>query len=177
MRVRHGLLAVATLALVAGCQKAPKFTPDDETTLKASFDAATKSMKAGQWDTWAATMAEDGVFQPEYGKPMTGRAAVAAWGKALPPLEVMSFTSIKVAGDGLLAYGTSDYVIKMQGMPADTGKQLVVFKKDDAGKWWLQAVSFNTNIPQPPPPAPKATPAKAPAKKAPAKKPPRKGGK
>jgi ketosteroid isomerase-like protein len=176
MKARHGLVGLAAMSLLAGCQKAPKFTADDETAVRATFDVAAKSVKSGAYDTWAATFAEDGVFQPANGKAVTGRPALVAWAKAMPaPMEMFSFSGEKISGDGVLAYGTSNYAMKMTGFPADTGKQLVVFKKGDDGKWLIEAISFNSDLPLPPPPAAKpAAAAKAPPRKAPAKKPPAK---
>jgi uncharacterized protein (TIGR02246 family) len=183
-------LAVGAVAavLVVGCSKPPQFTAEDEAAVHALFDGTVKSINAGNIDAWAAEFTDDAIFQPPNGKAVSGRAAIAAWGKALPAMEHFGFPNVKVMGEGNVAYGTSAYNIKMTGVPADTGKQLVVAKKGADGKWMVVAAAFNSDIPLPPPPAAKPSPkpagkaaTKAPAKgKAPAKTPPpktvKKGG-
>ena len=170
-------VAAAAAVLVVGCSKAPIFTPEDETAVHAMFDSSMKDLNSGHVDGWLAQFADDAVFQPNYGRAVMGRASIAAWQKANPPLEQIAFPNVKITGYGDVAYGTSEMTVKMTGVPADTGKQLVVFKKATDGKWSIVALSFNTDI-APPMPAAKApvtkpaSKAKAPAKsKAPAKAP------
>ena len=179
-------VAAAAAVLVVGCSKAPQFTPEDETAVHAIFDTSMKDLNSGNVDGWLAEFADDAVFQPNYGKAAVGRASIAAWQKASPPLEQITFPNVKITGSGDLAYGTSELTVKMTGMPQDNGKQLAVFKKGADGKWSIVALSFNTDI-APPMPAAKApvtkpaAKAKAPTKtkapaKAPAKSTTKKGG-
>ena len=162
-------VAALSAALAVGCTKAPAFTAEDETAVRAFFDGTVKNVNAGNFEAWAAQFADDAVFQPANGQTVTGRAAILAWGKALPPMEHMVFSNVKVSGEGNMAWGTSHYAIKMTGVPADTGKQLVVFKRSADGKWGIVAGGFNSDLPLPTPAASKAAPASKTAGKAPAK--------
>lgn len=181
-------VAAAAAVLVVGCSKRPVFTPEDETAVHAMFDTAMKSLNSGNPDAWLAEFSDDAVLQPNYGKAVMGRASIAAWQKASPVLEQINFPNVKITGYGDVAYGTSELTVKMTGMPADTGKQLVVFKKGTDGKWAIVALSFNTDIAPPmpkpvtkapPKPAPKTTTKSKTTKtttKAPAKTTTKKGG-
>jgi ketosteroid isomerase-like protein len=189
MKSRMTLAAAAAAAvLVVGCSKAPVFTPEDDTAVHALFDTAMKDLNSGNVDGWLAEFSDDAVLQPNYGKAIMGRASIAAWQRANPALEQITFPNVKISGYGDVAYGTSEMTVKMTGMPADTGKQLVVFKKGEDKKWTIVALSFNTDIAPAPPKAPVTKPAtkaatkttkskttKAPAK-APAKSTTKKGG-
>lgn len=143
----------ATIVVLGGCQARPaEFTAEDESTVRAMFDSTVANIRAGDWTTWSQQFSENAVLQPPNAKPVTGRAAILAWGQAFPPVETFSFSDVQVAGDGNLAYGTSAYVLKLQGAPADSGKQLVVFRRSTGGSWEIPAVSFSSDLAVPAPP-------------------------
>ena len=153
-------LAAAALAL-GGCQaSAPLFTAQDEATVRGMFDATVTNLRAGNWDKWSQQFTESAVLQPPNAKPLNGRPALLAWIKAFPPIEDVSFSSVSVTGEGNMAYGSSAYALKIKGAPADTGKQLVVFRRSASGTWEIPAVSFSSDLP-----LPGATPPKPTAKK------------
>jgi ketosteroid isomerase-like protein len=105
-----------TILAVGGCQARPaEFTTDDESTVRAMFDSTVANIRAGDWTTWSQQFTDNAVLQPPNAKPVTGRAAILAWGKAFPPVEEISFSNVQVAGDGNMAYGTSVYVLKLKG--------------------------------------------------------------
>src|ERR1043166_5586812 len=152
------LARVAGLCLLASCQKAPAFTAQDETQLRGMFDGTATDFKTGNFEAWSKQFSEDAVMQPPNAKPVHGRPALLAWAQAFPKVQELSFSNVQVTGSGDWAFGTSDYVLQVQGAPADTGKQLVVFRRG-AGGWEIPAVSFRSNLaPMTPPPA--AAPAK-----------------
>ena len=154
----RAVLAGLTVIVAACGSPAAQFTPADETAAKGLFSTAEQAIKTGNFDAWAATFTEDAVFQPANGQAVSGHANMVAWAKALPPMEDFAFTSPVVHGDGNVAYGTNGYRLKMKGIPADTGKQLVVMRRQADGKWAIVAGAFNSNLPLPAPPA--AAPAK-----------------
>jgi ketosteroid isomerase-like protein len=157
LALRAGLILGAFI--LASCQSpAPQFTSQDEATLRAVFDSVVAEASSARWDAWAGHYAADGSFQPPNGPPVRGHAAILAWGQSFPAIESLAFSDVQVAGEGNLAYGTSAYAIKLKGLPADTGKQLVVFRRAPGAAWEVQAASFNSNLPvpgAPPTPTPK----------------------
>lgn len=152
MTIRQLLRVPVLLALIVGCQPAAaRFTTQDEATLRGMFEATPGYVRTGAWETWAAQYTEDAVFQPPNAPLVMGRANLIAWGRGFPPVENAAFSKIAIAGEGNFAYGTSSYLLKLKGMPADSGKQLVVFRRPPGGSWAVVAVSFNSDVPAPAP--------------------------
>jgi len=150
MSARFAVSCLGLALCTAGCQtRAPDFTPQDAAAVRAIFDSVVTEVRAGNWDAWAAHFTEDAHFQPEHLPALVGRPAILAWGKALPHFEAFSFGPAEVAGNGDLAYGLSSFILKVANAPVDTGKQLVVFRRNPSGHWLVQAVSSNSDLPLP----------------------------
>jgi len=150
---RSGYVAVAVLFL-GGCQAAPaaEFTEADRAAVAAVFDSTVSSIRAKNWPGWAAQFTDASTFQPPNGASVAGHAAILKFAEEFPPLEAFAFQNVQVHGKGDMAWGTSGYTMTITGSPPDTGKQLVVFERDSTGTWKTLAVSFNSDIPLPPPP-------------------------
>ncbi len=150
--------SLLTLSLLPalGCQPAaPQFTAQDEVAVRAAFDSGLKYIRTANWTAWAANFSDDAVLQPPNGPSVTGRAALETWVRAFPTIESLTWPNVRVHGDGNMAYGTTDYELKLKDAPgADHGKQLAVFRRGAAGKWEVVAASFNSDLP-PAAPAPK----------------------
>ena len=164
MRVQETLGCLAVVgALVIGCQRpGATFSASDEAALRALNDSATAYMRSGNWSAWAGLYAEEGRILPPNGRVVAGRAAVQKFGESLPPVESAQFSDVKVTGSGDVAYLTSAYSLKLKGVPADTGKQLVAFRRQSDGNWKADVVAFNSDLA---PPASAATPNGSAAKK------------
>ena len=156
------ILSTATLAFTA-CQSRTSpsalFTAADEAEVRALFDSTVTRINARNWTSWAGEFADSAVFQPSNAKALHGRPAILAYGQAFPPIEQLSMWNVQVRGEGNLAYGTSAFGMKIKGAPADTAKQLVVFRRSPAGRWEAVAVSVNSDLPPTPAP-PVAAPKK-----------------
>jgi ketosteroid isomerase-like protein len=149
MRRRTASVSIAALtSLVLGCTPAPKFTTQDETMLHGMFDSTVMWIQAGNYAAWAGQFAEDAVLLPPNGPMVVGRAAIQAWAERMPTVEEFSFSNVQVRGEGNFAWGTSSIVLKYEGMPADTAKQLVVYQRDAMASWMVVAVSFNSDLPR-----------------------------
>lgn len=82
-----------------------------------------------------------------------GRTAIVHWGKSLPSVESFGFGPAEVHGDFGLAYGWSPVTVKFPNLPADSTRQLVVFRRGSDKRWLIQAISMNTDVPLFPPPS------------------------
>ncbi len=155
MRTLFSLVLAATI--VSACEgPVPRtLTSQDSTALRGLFDLAQTAISSGDFVTWAGHYADSAVFMPPNGPAVVGRAAIQAWGQAMPPVERFAFSDVRIYGEGNLAYGTSSYVLKLRldGVPADSGKQLIVWGRQADGTWQVLRGAFNSNIPLPPSPA------------------------
>jgi ketosteroid isomerase-like protein len=143
MQARPFSLGVAALALVIGCHTAPEFTAQDEAMVREMFSSGAMWVQEANVTAWAGQFADDAVLLPPNGRAVHGRAAIQAWAEAMPALEQFSLTDVQVRGDGDLAWGTSTIARKSAGLPAATGKELVVFRRDPMASWQIIALSFN----------------------------------
>ncbi len=154
-----GACLAVTLVALGACQaEAPQFTAEDEAITRGMFDSTVANIRAGDWSTWSEQFTDNAVLHAPNAPLVSGRAAILAWGQALPPVEEINFSDVQVSGDGNMAYGTSAYVLKLQGLPADRGKQLIVFRRAAGEGWQIPAGSFNSNLPMPAPAPPSGTP-------------------
>ncbi|MEO5904152.1 MAG: hypothetical protein ABIQ55_09085 [Gemmatimonadaceae bacterium] len=156
--LRVALLTAAALAFTACQLPSAQFTAADEAEVRALFDSTVKRVSAGDWTSWAGEYADSAVYQPSNAKSLHGRPAILAYGQAFPPFEQFSMSDVHVWGEGNLAYGTSAIAIKIKDGPADTAKQLDVFRRTPAGRWEVVAVSVTSDLPPaaaPPVAAPK----------------------
>ncbi len=148
MRQRTLATLAAIFFTITGCQpQAAQFTAEDEATLRGIVEATARQFKAADMTTWAQHYAQDAVFQPPNSPAVAGQANILAWGQAFPPLADLTFSNVTVSGEGNLAYGTSNYKMAFKDGPADSGKQLVVFRRPPDGEWAIVAVSFNSDVP------------------------------
>ena len=152
------VVAAGVLVAATACQKPAQFTATDEAEVRAMFDSTAAWIKARNFEKWADQFESGAKFQPANSKTAIDRAGLLAWGNAAPPAEMLSFGDVQVSGEGNLAYGSSSYVLKLKDFPADTGKQLVVFRRGNDGKWKVAAGSYSSDLPIPsPPPAASTT--------------------
>lgn len=155
---RYAICLTAAILAVGACtSRPPEFSAEDESRVRGMFDSTVANIRADDWATWSRRFTEDAVLYPPNARPVVGRPAILTWGQAFPPIEEFSFSDVEVVGDGNMAYGTSAYVLRLRGAPADTGKQLVVFRRSAGGSWEIPAVAFNSNLAPPASPATSAS--------------------
>jgi ketosteroid isomerase-like protein len=144
---------VATVALLA-CASPPsaQFTRADEAEVRSIFDTTVARIQRADWNGWAAVFSDSAVFHFSNTKALLGRPAILAWGQAFPPIEQFSMWDARVWGEGNTAYGTSAIGVKIKDAPADTSKQLVVFRRSASGRWEVTGVSVTSDLPLAPAP-------------------------
>ncbi|HEX6250824.1 MAG TPA: SgcJ/EcaC family oxidoreductase [Gemmatimonadaceae bacterium] len=141
--------------LIAGCQQRVATTTtladEDLAAVEQLFASVADAIRGQDWDAFLATFADDAVFHPVDSPALEGKAAIEEWVRAGPAAEPeFAFTDVQVFGEGNLAYGTSNIHLALEGMPAQSGKQLVVLRKDGTGSWKTVAVSYNLDAPMQP---------------------------
>ena len=144
-------MACAVVTLEACRPRTAEFTDEDESAIRAMFDARVASIRAGDWEKWSLQHADSVIVQPAHAATIRGRAAILAWGRAFPPIDSLRLSDIRVWGEGDMAYATSAYELKLRDLPLDRGKELLVFRRDRTGSWEVVAFSLSSDLPAPAP--------------------------
>ena len=108
---------------------------------------------ARDWAALEGLYEESAVRLPPNGPALHGRTAIRAWFEQLPPITAFTFTLVSLEGQGGLAYMHSAWTITVA--PAgvqpvsDSGKILIVFRKQHGGSWRRVADAWNSDLPAP----------------------------
>ena len=148
---------VAVMAASVSAQQPKAAAGGDEAAL-AKIRAAYQTA-AGTQDgaALAKLYAPDGVEMPPNAPAAKGRAAIEAFHKAFGQqfmMHGMTITSSgpKVTGDVAHDVGTyKQGLMPMKGgaVVDDTGKYVVLLKKDASGAWWITHAIYNSDLPPP----------------------------
>ena len=128
-----------------------ELTEYDVKYLKSIADRDGELVVGKQWDTLAAQYAKDAVRHPPNGSPIRGQDSIRQWYNYLPPIRSFHFQMDELNGDGTYAYMRANYNVTLlpPGFPSvsDTGKTLIVFKKQSDGKWLRVVDAWSSNLP------------------------------
>ncbi len=136
---------LAFILLMAGCMQAPQ---SDLEGLKATIDASQSAFEARDPAAIAATYAEDGAVMSPNSETVTGQAAIEDfWREVLASgidLGVAKTTNLYAHGD--VGYEVGTYAVTDPDGAIDEGKYVRIWRHGD-GKWQLQHVTWNSNLP------------------------------
>ena len=146
------VMAISSIACQPATDSAGSLSDEDEAAIRALFSEHVENALAGNWAADAALYTEDGVRLPPNGMPVRGRTAIEA---ALAGVDtVLSFTHTiyEFDGRGDLAYVWVDYsfsgLLPNAHEPfTDTGKALMLLRKQGDGSWMFHRVMWNANQP------------------------------
>ena len=156
------MAVVAAIGLMAGGVSAQtKAAGGDEAAIAKVRSAYEKAAGTQDGAAIAKLYTADGVEMPPNGPAAKGRAAIEAFHKAFGQqfmMHGMTITSTDLKVNGNYAYDTGTYkqmlmVMKGGGMIDDTGKYVVLLKKDASGTWSISHAIYNSDLPMPAPPA------------------------
>ena len=149
-----GSLLIATM--VAGCgaeaagTAAPLSSADDVAIRQATADFAAAAL-ANDADALANLYTEDAVFMPPNEPAVVGKDAIRAR-LAADTYQAFTLQVSSVEGRGDLAYSRGTYTIRFQpgnegDFIDDTGKWLVVHRKQADGSWLTLTDIYNSDEP------------------------------
>ena len=154
MRYRLEWFSLAFVAVFASCVKTAMRVGLSEQDLFAVRSIASKDsalVMNRNWDALAAEYASDAVRMPPNQPAVMGRDAIRRWLNQLPPIANFSFHLDDVEGDGSIAYlrGSYNITVAPSGMKpiTDSGKELIVLKRQRDGSWLRQVDAWNSNLP------------------------------
>ena len=118
-----------------------------------------KAVNNKDWEGWTKRFTSDGTFMPPNSPAANGHAEILAWAKTFPPAADFSISMPEIEGTAAMAYGRGTYkltIIPPGAEPIhDSGKFLEIWSKQADGSWKVKRDIFNSDVPLPPPPAPK----------------------
>ncbi len=149
LRCSSALLAVGLLCLIGSQPLLAQLTPQDKADLQAVEASALASLSAHDVATFVGLFADDAVLQPPNAPTVRGHAELETWARAFPTVVSIAWPNAQWHGQGNLAWVTTDYILQVEGLPADRGKQMGVYRRSPNGTWQIAAVSFNSDLPVP----------------------------
>jgi ketosteroid isomerase-like protein len=159
MKARAIVLVVLAFALASSAcqppaQEAGPLSEEDVAAIQAFYESYAQAIRAGEWAGAAAFYTQDAVFMPPNEPAVQGRAAIEAWSGASPPITEFSLPIGEIDGRGDLAFvrGTLLITILPEGAPEpiqDTGKYLVILRRQPDGTWLAALDIFNSDLPLP----------------------------
>jgi len=145
-------LCLNVIFFLINCSTAPKneLTENDVKYLKSIADRDEELVVGEQWDTLTAQYTPDAVRHPPNGSPIRGRDSIRNWFNYLPPIKAFHFRMDELKGNGSYAYMRATYDITVSSPDlrdiTDTGKTLIVFKKQPNGSWLRVADAWSSNL-------------------------------
>jgi ketosteroid isomerase-like protein len=116
--------------------------------IKDTVETWTHALVTQDLDHWMASWAEDGVLMPPEHERVSGRANMLAYLQAnFGPLESITFADWTMAGREDLAVVANTVTVTPRseggaGAPV-VGKQIIVLRAREDGRWLVQTVIFN----------------------------------
>ena len=91
--------------------------------------------------------AEYAIVMPPNSDPIQGREAIIEFLSIFPEMKV-EFTEVDLYGAGDMAYLYGKYKLNFgDDIPADMGKYIEIWRKQDDGSWKITHDIFNSNLP------------------------------
>lgn len=153
----HALLCVLALSLASCARPGPPRQEMDLAQVRQALEAANaKFVEAFNRGDAAAVVAlymDDATLLPPNSDMIRGRQGLQDfWSAAMKAgFKDVALTTVEVGGSGDTAYEIGKYSLAIQPegqeRRADSGKYLVVWKRQADGWWKLQADIWNSNLP------------------------------
>ena len=147
------------LASTALAQEAGPLSEDDVAAITSQTETFRQAILAGDWAVNAGLFTQDGMLMPPNEPAVQGRTAIQEWLAAT--FGAASFTEftnapVEIDGRGGIAYSRATYSLAYtaEGIAepiTDTGKYIVIWKKQADGAWLAVANPWNSDLPLPEP--------------------------
>ncbi len=121
---------------------------DFRAAIRASSEAVSKLIVAGDFDGATHLYTEDAVVMPPGHPALEGRAALKSWMESFPKLSRFDLNQHEIECQGDLAYVRGSYVMTLltdQGPLETRGKYIEIHKRQLDGSWRLARDIFNAD--------------------------------
>ena len=151
---RIGVAVVLTALSASGCQPANSarhaLSAADSTALRAIAERDAAMVLARDFAAMSSGYTDDAVRMPPHAPALVGRAAILTSLQQMPPITAFAFHLLDLQGDGEIAYMRAawSYTLQPPGSKAiaDSGKILVVLRKQADGAWLRVADAWNSDL-------------------------------
>jgi len=145
---------IAILSFATACNQATKatsaLTEEDKVALRAFAEKDSAIIISKKWDELTAEYSTDAVRMPPNMPVVEGRDAIRKFLHTYPPVKNFNFQLVDLQGEGNLAYMRGafniTFMISDSNSVSDTGKILIVFKKQTDGSWMRVVDSWNSDL-------------------------------
>ena len=150
----HRTLAVCALSGLAlsGCRRSPApIANADREAIHLAVDNFTKAVLAGDFATAASEYAENGMLLPPNAPIVEGRPAIESFFARFGKVTTFNEKFVELEASGDLAYARLTYDLSMTppGTTArlnDTGKLILIFRKQINGSWLVSRGIWNSDV-------------------------------
>jgi len=147
-----GTLLAATAACSPRVPVSDGLSEQDQAAIRALIAKLPQIVRARDWDALTAEYTEDGWKMPPNQPLVQGRAAIRQEFEQLPPIPSFDFRIIALDGRADLAVLRGAYHITFAPPGAaraisDSGKELVVLRKQADGSWLRVGDIWNSDLP------------------------------
>ncbi len=145
------LVGAALVATSCGGGAGP-LSDEDRAAIQSTVDTYVQTTLAADWTTWSELWADDAVNMPPNEAALVGLPAIMEWMEAFPEVTAFTSTPSEISGAGDVAYvrGVYEYTATVEGESVtDSGKYLVVMRKDADGSWKTTSQIWNSDLPLP----------------------------
>ena len=123
----------------------------DSTALRAIAERDAAMVLARDFAAMSAGYTADAVRMPPNAPALVGRAAILASLEQMPPITTFEFRLRDLQGDGEIAYMRAAWSISLtppgtSQAVSDSGKILVVLRKQADGSWFRVADAWNSDL-------------------------------
>ena len=152
LALRVAVLLVASAACNPRTPAAGGLSQQDQAAIRALIAKLREIVRARNWDALTAEYTEDGWKMPPNQPLVQGRAAIRQEFEQLPPIPSFDFRIIALDGRADLAVLRGAYHITFAPPGAtraisDSGKELVVLRKQADGSWLRVGDIWNSDLP------------------------------
>ena len=156
MTLRRSLLPLVFAGALAAACTAKSDVPRglsaaDSTALRTIAERDAAMVLARDFAAMSAGYTADAVRMPPNGPALVGRAAILASLEQMPPITTFSFNLRDLQGDGEIAYMRAAWSFSLtppgaSQVVSDSGKILVVLRKQANGSWLRVADAWNSDL-------------------------------
>ena len=142
-----------TVAVLACQPQAGPLSQDDVAAIREVLEEHRQAVLAGNLDAVAAGYTDNAIQMPPNAPIVQGRENIRTWFQGFPELTEYSIDIQEIVGRGDVAYLRGAYTLSAGAgseTTSDTGKNLVIYRKQVDGSWLVSIGIWNSDLPLPP---------------------------